>query len=311
MSQNLIKPGAEFGRWTVLEEWEISPGGEKRWLCRCRCGTERYVLERSLRCGGSRSCGCLRGERSKAPASDLRGMVFSDLTVLRPVEEGSPSGNGLWTCRCACGNSLNLPGRLLTQGKRTHCGCKSNRGRPTNIAGQRFHRLTALTMLPQRDPSGNVMWRCQCDCGNIVDVSYNSLVYSNQKSCGCQKKEHDKKLGDYLVHVAGTSVEQLKSKKLPSDNTTGVKGVYLVHGRYMAKIVFQKKQYFLGTYSTLQQAAQARQEAEELLFDAVADHYQKWKLRADADPKWAQNNPIQVRVDQANRSLQVHMLPEL
>lgn len=246
-----------------------------------------------------------------APASDLRGMVFGDLTVLRPAEEHSPSGAGLWTCRCACGNSLDLPGRLLTQGKRTHCGCKSNRGRPMNIAGQRFHRLTALTMLPQRDPSGNVMWRCQCDCGNIVDVSYNSLVYSNQKSCGCQKKEHDKKLGDYLIHVAGTSVEQLKSKKLPSDNTTGVKGVYLVHGRYMAKIVFQKKQYFLGTYSTLQQAAQARQEAEELLFDAVADHYQKWKHRADDDPQWAQNNPIQVHVDQANRSLQVHMLPEL
>lgn len=274
MSQSLVTPGAEFGRWTVLEDWSISPCGEKRWLCRCQCGTERYVLERSLRSGGSRSCGCLRGKRSKEPASDLRGTAD-------------------------------------TQSKRTHCGCKTNRGRPTNIAGQRFHRLTALTMLPQRDAGGNVMWRCQCDCGNLVDVSYNSLVYSNLKSCGCQKKEHDKKLGAYLIHVAGTSVEQLKSKKLPSDNTTGVKGVYLVHGRYMAKIVFQKKQYFLGTYSSLEQAAEARYEAEELLFDAVADHYQKWKQRADSDPQWAQNNPIQVRVDQANKSLKVQMLPEL
>lgn len=33
----------------------------------------------------------------------------------------------------------------------------------------------------------------------------------------------------------------LKSKKIPTDNTTGYKGVYLIRGKYVAKIVFQNE----------------------------------------------------------------------
>lgn len=50
-----------------------------------------------------------------------------------------------------------------------------------------------------------------------------------------QEKEHDKALGGFLTHVDGTSIDALKSRKIPSNNTTGVKGVYLVKGRYLAK----------------------------------------------------------------------------
>lgn len=34
-------------------------------------------------------------------------------------------------------------------------------------------------------------------------------------------------------------------------------GVYLVKGRYLAKIVFQHRQYFLGTYASVEEAAEA------------------------------------------------------
>lgn len=68
------------------------------------------------------------------------------------------------------------------------------------------------------------------------------------KSCGCQKKEHDKSLQSFLTHVAGTSVDALKSKKVPTDNTTGYKGVYLIRGKYVAKIVFQKTVIMTACY---------------------------------------------------------------
>ena len=55
----------------------------------------------------------------------------------------------------------------------------------------------------------------------------------------------------------------LKSDKLPKNNTTGVRGVYRIWGKYVAKIVFQKKQYHLGSYDSLEEAALARREAEE------------------------------------------------
>lgn len=160
-------------------------------------------------------------------------------------------------------------------------------------------------------PNGEKKWRCRCDCGNEVDFSYNDLMYSNIKSCGCQKKEHDQKLGTFLTHVAGTSIDAIKSKKVPTDNTTGYKGVYLTRGKYMAKIVFRGKQYFLGTYENIEDAARARMEAEEVLFDGVAEHYRLWKEKADADPLWGEENPIQIIVSQTNGRLNVKFIPEL
>ena len=58
-------------------------------------------------------------------------------------------------------------------------------------------------------------------------------------------------------------MDMLKSDKLPKNNTTGVRGVYRIRGKYVAKIVFQKKQYHLGSYDSLEEAALARREAEE------------------------------------------------
>lgn len=56
-----------FGRWTVLGGCVTTSRGERKYLCRCDCGTERYVLERSLLYGGSQSCGCLRKEMRIRP----------------------------------------------------------------------------------------------------------------------------------------------------------------------------------------------------------------------------------------------------
>lgn len=49
-----------FGRWLVLER---GPAGQHvRWLCRCDCGTERFVRGIDLTSGRSTSCGCPRRE---------------------------------------------------------------------------------------------------------------------------------------------------------------------------------------------------------------------------------------------------------
>lgn len=181
----------------------------------------------------------------------------------------------------------------------------------SDITGQTFGMLTAISTTEKRDKSGYRIWLCRCACGETLEISYNKLLYTSVKSCGCQKKLHNQKLQTYLTHVAGTSVDMLKSKKVPSDNTTGYKGVYYIRGKYVAKIVFQKKQYLLGSYDNIEDAAEARREAEKVLFDGVSDHYRRWKLRAETDPEWSERNPIQVIVNQENKRLQVTLLPEI
>lgn len=64
--ENGLKKGQRFGRWTLLDKVVTTAQGEKKHLCRCDCGTERYVLERSLKSGGSLSCGaCGENGRSR------------------------------------------------------------------------------------------------------------------------------------------------------------------------------------------------------------------------------------------------------
>lgn len=299
------------GMWTVGDDYIVTQKGERKYLCRCDCGTERYVLERSLRYGGSKSCGCLMRKRAiEANEHKLNGQVFTDLTVLRKAEKKQRNGGTWWVCKCSCGNVVEVSGTLLVTGRKTHCGCKTEPKKYfyKDITNQRFNRLT-VKYIAKRE-NGVIYWHCVCDCGNEVDIPYNELVHCNQQSCGCQKRKHDAKLKTILVHVDGTSIDMLRSKKVPTDSTTGVRGVYFIKGKYETKIVFQGKQFYLGKYDNIEDAAKARREAEMLLFDGVVAHYDKWKSLADADPEWAEEHPIEIAVEKKNNSeLSVTMLP--
>lgn len=58
---NLV--GKRFGWWVVIARAPSRKASRSsRWLCRCRCGTERVVWANHLPNGQSRSCGCRRGE---------------------------------------------------------------------------------------------------------------------------------------------------------------------------------------------------------------------------------------------------------
>lgn len=305
--------GQVFGRWTVMGPYEKNRKGERRWLCRCDCGTERYVLERSLRSGGSISCGCQRREKaSEALRKTLAGKTFGELTVLHPSPKRHDSGGIWWVCRCSCGAEYECPGTLLATGRRTHCGAGIHRKKrnTVDITGQRFHRLTALYPTQKRGPKGSVVWHCRCDCGSEVDVPYNDLLYTNLVSCGCRKKEHSSTLSEHLTRAADTSIDSLKSRKIPQNNTTGYRGVYFIRGKYVAKINFQKRAYYLGAYDDIVDAAKARQAAQEQLFDEVASFYERWEQRAEADPKWAEENPVRITVEQRDKAdFKVVLLP--
>ena len=308
----MVKTGQTYGRWTVLDRTEKNEKGEIKWLCRCECGTERFVRERALKHNESLSCGCLRKENAtKAVSEDLTGRIFGDLTVLYKSEK-RVHGNVIWVCRCSCGEIYETTASLLIRGRRIRCGSIKHRKNYafSDITGMRFNKLTALYPTKKRDRKGSVVWRCRCDCGQETDVSYNNLMYSDIRSCGCQKTAHDKNLKNYLTHTGGTSLDAIRSKKLPADNTTGYKGVYLIKGKYVAKIVFQRKAYYLGNYDDINDAVKARREAEELLFEETVAFYERWKQKADIDPVWAEQNPVKINVtkDAANK-LSVEFLP--
>ena len=135
-----------------------------------------------------------------------------------------------------------------------------------DIRGRRFGRLTALEETAARDRKQSVIWRCRCDCGQIVDVSYDALVYGNTVSCGCRKKEWQDNLFQTLNYRDHTCTSWLEKRKYRSDCSTGFRGVTRrKSGRYTVNIGFQQKRYYVGTYDTYEEAVKMREKAEDLI----------------------------------------------
>lgn len=60
-----------------------------------------------------------------------------------------------------------------------------------DLTGQRFGGLIVISLQPTE--SRKTYWICQCDCGEVKIVRSDNLQCGAIKSCGCLKKEQDKK----------------------------------------------------------------------------------------------------------------------
>lgn len=138
-------------------------------------------------------------------AIDLTGRRFGRLTALEKVEN-TPSGRTRWKCQCDCGNTKVVQSGNLTSGHTLSCGCLAKEAREEygkcvtrDLTGQRFGRLIALEKA-ERSPTGNIRWKCICDCGNTTIVQTSNLTNGHIRSCGCLSKEIAKVNGKTTMH---------------------------------------------------------------------------------------------------------------
>lgn len=206
---------------------------------------------------------------------DLTGLRIGKLTVLEPTEERIRSAV-VWRCRCDCGNEILIESRRLKPGVVYSCGCEKapaddmkeltscGCGKTPPLkdwVGKRFGMLTVLSYA--RKEKGFHIWHCRCDCGREVDVRQSNLQSGWTKSCGCQRDP-----GRNLHYKDGTCLELLRPDLMYRTNTSGVKGVYYskTRGKWIAQIMFRNKCYYLGGFDTIEDAAEARREAEKQFF---------------------------------------------
>lgn len=266
--------GCRSGMVTAIEKSDMKRRGSALWKCRCDCGKIFFTEGCNITSHRIHSCGCLR---AKKLMKDITGQRFGNLTAIRRLDEKRGKDSSyLWLCRCDCGNEIKVSVRCLIAGNNTSCGCmKSERLRAMakNIAGQTFGKLTAISPTEKR-VNNSVVWRCKCACGREAEVSYNSLVTGNTKSCGCIKEHHPAPT-KYMHYIDGTCVEMLENKKLRSDNTSGYTGVQLCKdsGKWLATLTFKGKRYNLGRYKKKEDAVKARQTAEGKIFGEFLDWY--------------------------------------
>ncbi|MDO4289024.1 MAG: transcriptional regulator [Eubacterium sp.] len=305
-----------FGRLVAVERTDQKEKGYFLWRCLCDCGGEVLVSSKRLARGTVADCGCVppKNARRGSIAEDLTGRQFGEWTVLRRAP--NRRGRVHWLCRCSCGTQREISAKALKSGRTTMC--KSSRHTTLrshcDLAGRRFGKLMALHMTDGRSPKGSVMWCCLCDCGRMADVSADDLVWGNTKSCGCLKQQVQANISNTLHHVDGTCVELLERRKYRSDNTSGFRGVIcLKNGRFRASIGFKGQRYYIGTYTTMEAAVQARMEAEETIHNGFLKAYHKWQSLAEGSPEWARENPLIYEVEKVNGDFRVisSMAPDL
>ena len=68
----VIAIGMRFGKWTVLGKGPLEFKKHSSWLCRCDCGTEKFVRSAHLKRGLSTTCGCSRKEAARTMGKNRR-----------------------------------------------------------------------------------------------------------------------------------------------------------------------------------------------------------------------------------------------
>ena len=167
--------GQRFGKLVVVEPTDERRNAHIVWKCLCDCGNTTFVSGSSLSSNGTKSCGCLRKKYK-----DVLGERFGKLLVLKKTDKRE-NRHVVWKCLCDCGNITYVSSQGLLGGTKS-CGCSSTSA--LDLAGKRFGKLVAIEPTEKRDDA-HVVWKCQCDCGNVAYVSSQRLVGGQTKSCGC------------------------------------------------------------------------------------------------------------------------------
>lgn len=187
-NNQLLKAGDTFGFWRVLEK-----RGNKS-LCKCACGVEKEVLNRSLLQGKSKSCGCKRVELDKATKvyaheeADLKvGDIIHDWKVLKI--EGIQI---TWLCMLCEVESRVIRYCDVESKRRISCGCNGNHIEKDKMFG--YWKVIEAGPRPL----------CLCTGCNVVTrrVQGRRLLNGDTSSCGCKtahkalqtKEEKDKLL---------------------------------------------------------------------------------------------------------------------
>ncbi|EKS16958.1 AP2 domain-containing protein [Streptococcus sp. F0441] len=190
---------------------------------------------------------------------DLTNQRFGRLTVLGDVGKRTSRGRVLWHCLCECGRVTFVQGDHLKKGRIRSCGCLNDEKKHerfkdlTNTETDNFKIIDRARSKNQR-----VYWNCICKhCGNHVELQSNQIA--RYLSCGCK---HNRSTKERMAEISDP--ESLKTNKPTAKSTTGVRGVYFNKrkNRYQVFINVDKKPKYLGSTSSLEEAAKMRHEAE-------------------------------------------------
>ena len=163
-------------------------------------------------------------------------------------------------------------------------------GIPKMQIGDKYGYLELVEDSGRRTKNGDVVWKCVCDCGNIVHrstgVIMRSLIQGCVISCGCKRdksigkrlafdKDRIDKARESLGQIDGTTMQGIDRKNLNKNNKSGVRGVCFKtrEKRWQADITLRGKTIERKTFKNKEEAIAWRKYLEEKYFDPIKEKF--------------------------------------
>lgn len=165
-------------------------------------------------------------------------------------------------------------------------------GIPKMQIGDKYGYLTIIEDSGRRDKNGNVIWKCQCDCGNLIfrraDVITRSLIMGCTISCGCKRdksvgkrlafdKNRIDKAREGLGQIDGTTMQGIDRKSMNKNNKSGVRGVCFKtrEQKWQADITLRGKSVGRELFKTKEEAIKWRKYLEETYYEPIKEKYRQ------------------------------------
>ena len=274
----------KFGKLNPLYRTE-NDGMFTKWVCQCDCGKVKSFFANSLTTGVTKSCGCWSSTLiSEKLSKDFSGQRFGKLIVLYKIKEKSINGRSYYQCQCDCGNQCIARSDWLIDGRCQSCGCvhrdsarRCGQNTALNLLNQRFGKLTVIEKTEKRKWE-QVVWKCKCDCGNIVYVATNLLTGNHTTSCGC-------------AHVGSRGEEKIK-ELLQQFNIS-----YDKEKTFLTCISPETKQhlrydFYINNQYLLEYDGEQHFYYEENNGWNTKEKYDKLKIRDNIKTQWCKDNNI-------------------
>ncbi len=229
---------------------------------------------------------------------DLTGQSRGMLQILERKRISDDKGRLRTYYYCHCNNcgadKWIRADSIVSQGQKT-CGClkESTQFKFIDITNRHFDRLKALEPTEKRAENGCVIWKCQCKCGNIKEISEADLTLKRVRSCGCLSSEIRSNIGKYIGKlnvdtnvIESTHIKMIRSNIIIKSNTSGYRGVTFDKSRnkFLAQIRFKNKRYYLGRFDSPEEASKSYQEAKKNLHGKFLDWYEnEYKKKGNAE----------------------------
>lgn len=156
------------------------------------------------------------------PVDNLSTTRVGRLTVIRPTGERR-HGSIMYECLCDCGNTVIVTASNLRIAHTRSCGCLPHK-RHLNLSGQRFGRLVALERVGTA-ASGETLWLCRCDCGELSKVRISCLRGRTTVSCGCSVNVTHRLSKTPAYHVWHNMNQRCSDPEDPNYKNYGARGI--------------------------------------------------------------------------------------